>query len=640
MTLDPRRRFTSTQRTALYLHADGCCEHCGGNLDSGFDADHLIPHSRSGRTDVVNGAASCSHCNRSRKDKIMLTASTRQPAPLGHIEAGLSLRDWQQRAIPKMLDHKARSFLLHVAPGGGKTIPSLFVARHLIERGEIARVVIVTPTANLARQWAVTAHRIGLNVTPNWEGQREPRDMHGIVITYQRVRHGALALAAGCRASTLVIADEPHHLGADRSWAAAFEQAFAQATRWLLLSGTPFRSDGRPIPGVRYEQNEASSDFTYSYAQAIADGVCRRVSFNFYDGQLRWISDGRRVEADFTLALARREASRRLRTALTPELSEGLRQMIGDAFTQLQEVREDHPDAGMLVVCESIEHAQATAQIAEQVIGQPPVLITSDDPDATARIARFRTSNDPCVVAVNMVSEGVDIPRLRVGVYATPKKTPMLFRQIVGRFVRTGSGPDSACSHLFLPRDPELHNLAIEIEQEIAHRLPDPEDLLITDDAEDESATAPPDEPQMTFHPLAFEPQSRDALLSGTVVPPDEAAWIDRLAHKRGVSPDEILRRLDGTGAAAIERLPEGSAQPAYEQVEKLRRSRRRLVGRLHRITGTSHADLNVHVNKLAAAGRPVRDATVEELRAGNDLLERMIERSQARLAPGTATVA
>src|SRR4051794_10138815 len=103
MTLDPSRRFSPAQRTALYLNADGRCEHCGRDLDRGFDADHLIPHSRGGRTDMANGAASCPHCNRSRKDKIMITASTRRPAPLGPVEAGLSLRSWQQRAVPEML---------------------------------------------------------------------------------------------------------------------------------------------------------------------------------------------------------------------------------------------------------------------------------------------------------------------------------------------------------------------------------------------------------------------------------------------------------------------------------------------------------------------------------------------------------
>jgi len=640
MMLDPRRRFTRAQRTALYLYANGRCEHCGGDLAGGFDADHLIPHSRGGRTDVVNGAASCQHCNRSRKDQDMVTPVVRSIAPVSPIEAGLSLRGWQQRAVPEMLHHDERSFLLHVTPGGGKTIPSLFVARQLLERGEIARVVIVAPTANLARQWAATAHRVGLNITPNWAGQREPRDMHGIAVTYQRVRHGALALAAGCREATLAIADEPHHLGVDRSWADAFEEAFGGAARWLLLSGTPFRSDGRPIPGVRYENDEASSDFTYGYAQAIADGVCRRVSFNFYDGQLRWISDGRRVEADFTLALARREAARRLRTALTPDLSDGLRQMIGDAYVQLQEIREEHPDAGMLIVCETIEHAQATARIAERVIGRPPVLVTSDEADATGRIERFRSGTEPCIVAVNMVSEGVDIPRLRVGVYATPKKTSMLFRQIVGRFVRTGAGADNACSHLFLPKDPELHRLAAEIEREIAHRLPEPEDLQgpeCHDADQDEDALAP-ENPQATFHPLAFDAKHRDALLSGTVVPPDEAEWIDRLAHKRGVTPDEILRRLDGTGAGGTAGLPERPSPAAYELAEELRRRRRPLVGRLHRLTGEGHADINVHVNKLAAAGRPVRDATVDELRAGNDLLERMIEQAQRRGIGGLAS--
>ena len=59
------------------------------------------------------------------------------------------------------------------------------------------RVVIVAPTAHLARHWAATAHRIGLNITPAWEGQREPRDMHGIAIT--QASHPGRGRAAGGR---------------------------------------------------------------------------------------------------------------------------------------------------------------------------------------------------------------------------------------------------------------------------------------------------------------------------------------------------------------------------------------------------------------------------------------------------------
>lgn len=625
MYRDPRRRFSRSQRAALYFHADGRCEHCDQPLTNGFDADHLMPHSKGGRTITSNGAASCPHCNRTRKDEPMLPAT--RIATLKPVERHLTLRPWQQRAVPIITNSPQESFLLHVAPGGGKTIPALAVARNLLERRDICRVVVVTPTSNLARQWSAAAHRLGLNLTPHWDGTREPADMHGIAITYQRVRHAALGLAAGCRASTLVIADEPHHLGADCSWAEAFDQAFSTAHRWLLLSGTPFRSDGRPIPGVRYEHGEAQSDFSYSYREAIDDGVCRRVSFNFYDGQLRWISDGRKVEADFTLELAKRENSRRLRTALTPELSDGLRQMISDAHDQLAEVRQDHPQAGMLVVCETIQHAQATANIVKDVIGEMPALVTSDDREATKRIEGFRHGTGRCLVAVNMVSEGVDIPRLRVGIYATPKKTPMLFRQIVGRFVRTGSGPDNACSHLFLPRDPELHRLAAEIEHEIAHRLPDPADLLgpPAPDISDETLTPPPDEPITTFHPLAFEPHSRDAILSGTTVAPDEAAWIDRLAQKRGITPDEVLRRLgDSRTSASPDPFPLVEP-PAYEVVEQLRRRRTALVGRLHHLSGDAHADIHLQINKRTAAGRSVRQATINELRAGNQMLEQMI---------------
>ena len=49
-----------------------------------------------------------------------------------------------------------------------------------------------------------------------------------------------------------------------------------------------------------------------------------------------------------------------------------------------------------------------------------------------------------------MVSEGVDVPRLRVGVYATTARTELFFRQVVGRFVRRTPTPREQMSHLFL----------------------------------------------------------------------------------------------------------------------------------------------------------------------------------------------
>ena len=102
-----------------------------------------------------------------------------------------------------------------------------------------------------------------------------------------------------------------------------------------------------------------------------------------------WSSNQR---PNFAVALDRKESSRRHRTAISPSLSEGLERMISDGHAKLLELRERHTDAALLVVCETIEHAQGAARIAERICGQPPVVVTSDDPggDAPARGVQVR----------------------------------------------------------------------------------------------------------------------------------------------------------------------------------------------------------------------------------------------------------
>ena len=145
------------------------------------------------------------------------------------------------------------SFLLSAAPGAGKTIPSLAFARRLLDAGTINRVNVVCPTTPLTHQWAKVAASFGIHLQPDSEELHPPRDFHGIAATYARVASSAARWAPQCGARTLIIADEAHHLGEELAWGAGFARAFAATPRWLLLSGTPFRSDGSPIAGVRYE---------------------------------------------------------------------------------------------------------------------------------------------------------------------------------------------------------------------------------------------------------------------------------------------------------------------------------------------------------------------------------------------------
>lgn len=378
------------------------------------------------------------------------------------------LRGWQGQALKQLSGWDAGTFLISATPGAGKTRPALLYARQQFAERKLAGLVVVCPTAPLTRQWARAAHDVGLSLLPDAEGPTPPAGFHGVVVTYARIARDPQAWGR-ISPDTLVVADEAHHLGEDLTWGQGFDAAFRNARRWLLLSGTPFRSDKTSIPGVRYsEAGVAIPDVSYSYADAVRDGVCRPMVFVPFDGEFAWRTDGVERSATFADDLPKQQHSHRYRTALAPELADGLPRILGEAQQRLMAVRREHPDAGALVVTADSGHAHAVARVIERLSGQRPVVVLHTDPDAHRRLHAFKDSTEPWIVAVNMVSEGVDIPRLRVGVYATPAKTAMIFRQIVGRFVRVTPGMPVEASWLLMPADPTLRDHAARIEAEVA----------------------------------------------------------------------------------------------------------------------------------------------------------------------------
>ena len=195
----------------------------------------------------------------------------------------MTMRAWRSGAL-----------LVAAAPGAGKTRPALVFARELLRAGAVRRVVVVAPTAPLTRQWADAAGRLGVHLVPDAPELRPPRDFDGVAVTYARVAMVAERWSRQCGAPTLVIADEAHHLGEDLAWGLGFHLAFRDAGRRLLLSGTPFRSDQTPIPGVRYDDGVVVPDVSYTYADAVRDRICRPVTFVPYDGVLQWRTGERR----------------------------------------------------------------------------------------------------------------------------------------------------------------------------------------------------------------------------------------------------------------------------------------------------------------------------------------------------------
>lgn len=515
--------------------------------------------------------------------------------------------------MAKMENWDTGPFLISAAPGAGKTRPALEFARRQLGTGAADAVVLVCPTAPLTRQWALAASALGIELAPDAPSPRPPRGFHGVAVTYARIAKAPARWSRAARAQTLVIADEAHHLGEELAWGEGFTKAFGANRRWLLLSGTPFRSDAAPIPGVSYDADGvAAPDVSYTYAEAVVDRICRPVCFVAYDGTLSWRSGDDVIESSFETVLTPREANRRYRTAISTELPDGLPRILKEADAKLRSLRADgHSDAGGLVIAADSRHARRIAALLREATGRAPLVVLHAEPRAAAKLATFTHSRDPWIVAVNMVSEGVDIPRLRVGVYATAAKTPLVFRQIVGRFVRTLPGRPGEASWLYIPADQMLRDHASLVEQELRQALRPAGDLRDALDLErqhrlESEVTAP-----LAFVPLSADVAPQMTLFGGpapAAAPARLAAWAPAPVHA-GVSK-EIGEPADPT--------------PAFERRAMLRNERHRLVSEVRRRDGSSHREVNAWLNRRL--GIPsVGEATIDELERSVELLMRKL---------------
>ncbi len=411
-----------------------------------------------------------------------LSPSYPQRAPWGTAQR---LRAWQAEALdlyfgldgPDGPGGGPRDFLAAATPGAGKTTFALRLASELLRRRIIDRIVVVAPTEHLKTQWADAAARVSIRLDPGFSNRHgmPSRQFHGVAVTYAQVAvkasvHQRLVLDR----RTLVILDEVHHGGDALSWGDALREAYARATRRLLLSGTPFRSDTAPIPFVEYHPDQhgirvSRTDYSYGYGRALEDGVVRPVIFLVYAGQMRWrTKTGDEMEAQLGQDNTKDITAQAWRTALDPE-GEWIPAVLRSADRRLSEVREQVPDAGGLVIATDQTAARAYADILHGITGERPTVVLSDEPDASARIEEFSASTSRWMVAVRMVSEGVDVPRLAVGVYATSASTPLFFAQAIGRFVRARRRGETAS--VFLPNVPQLLALANSMELERDHAL-------------------------------------------------------------------------------------------------------------------------------------------------------------------------
>ncbi len=536
----------------------------------------------------------------------------------------IRLRRWQKEALDLLAAGDGADFLAVATPGAGKTTFALAAVVQHLSANPAHRVIVVAPTSHLKLQWARAAARLGLQLEPSWSSAPGtlPADMHGIVVTYQQVAANPDALAHHAPRCVIVL-DELHHTGEDRAWGAAVRRAFDAAPSRLALSGTPFRSDTHAIPFVTYIGDEARPDFEYGYTSALADrGVVRPVYFPTINGFMEWTApDGTHHAAGFDDPLDLQGSAHRLRTALSLE-GDWLPTVLGQANERLMELRVDQPDAAGLVIAADQDHARGIAHLLYQRHRVTAAVATSDDPTASQRIATFADGRAPWLVAVRMVSEGVDIPRLRLGVFATTTTTELFFRQAVGRFVRhTGGRARQERAWLFIPDDHRLRRWADTIAEQRRHSLrrswedgeqrEEPLDPAELDEVpEDEQGQL------SLFEVLSSQVIDGDGARSTFDEDPDADADVDGSEDEEDTAVAIDLPSPPPLGVGRFaEGLPEDLIdRPLAEVKVALRSTNAELAKELARYTGLSHREVNGRLNRLASVER-IADATADQLR-------------------------
>ena len=626
-----RRRFNSAERVALYLAADGKCTECHQELGPGWHGDHVTPYVAGGPTDVANGQALCPTCN--------LKKGRQLNGP----------RKWQADALREFMlwqPEGSNGFLVEATPGAGKTKLSIQIAIRLMESGHIERVVIAVPTARLETQWALEFAAFGININPNWHAGDGAlaTDVKGCVATYAEIANSPQIyrrLVGGV--PTLAILDEVHHCGEEHSWGTGIRTAFEPAWRKLLLSGTPFRSTNDAIPFVRYVDGVGAPDFRYGYDKALADRVVRAVFFPRRGGQMEWEWNGETRKATFDDLLPEQDAGRRLRTALSPR-GEWIPQVVADADKMLMELRQSDPKAGGIVFCETTPDARAVEQMLRKM-GRNPVLVISDEPEANARIGTFRESTDPWIVSIRKVSEGVDIPRLRVGVYATAWLTEMFFRQVVGRLVRTNAEEEDPTGYLFIPDDERLRAMAQQIKMQREHVLDQDDDELPGDLGNGPGGGSGGTDPSITtFRPVSATAIDQGIIVDSETVTPGELAYAEKvkmLAPETAIlSTAAVAQLLKNAGKLESDAVQASlfpvEEDPHHVRVQKLRQDNNTIVARVNYAHGIEHARVNGILNNLVGlpAKKGVHKASEDQLRHRLKLAQEWLRTGQV---PGTA---
>ena len=382
----------------------------------------------------------------------------------------MKLRRWQAECIQQAFDHydsQQAHFLCLATPGAGKTVMASQLAKRLLDHNLVDLIICFSPSVVVANDFCseLEAHT-GKKLNGLMGSQ-------GCSLTYQAM----LNLSEDfwelfSRYRVFVIFDEIHHCAGHtienaNAWGEKIiTRIQGRALFTLALTGTPWRSDSIPIVLSQYrkDDDQIHCDYQYGLSQAIRDGVCRLPRLVMIDNDQILLKQGSTTHRyrSFSDLLEHSECGYQ-------QLIESEALMVyilRAANKKLDVLRATTADAGGLIVATSVAHARQIKDLLKRELGEESAIATYREDDALTIIKDFKYSNEKWIVSVGMISEGANLPRLRVCCHLTRVKTELYFRQVLGRILRA-SGNVEEEGFLYMPAEDTLIEYACRVAEDV-----------------------------------------------------------------------------------------------------------------------------------------------------------------------------
>jgi len=440
----------------------------------------------------------------------------------------VNLRKWQAKATDTAVINYSKGrklFVTEACTGAGKTRHGVETAVDLMKSKSVDLVIVLTPSIATRSGWkdAFNKARTSLPEIRVTDDNEFPIDTNVWVTTYSGYEAAQKALTtAPVRLGIFTVIDEYHHAEQDAAWGTAVEALGGLAKHALFLSGTPWKQSGfcpllvgqSNIHGKPYYDSgeiRVSPDFAHDYSNDLRAGEDRATHwvnfrllpsiFTYDDGKieefalpdLENMSNQERLEWEEKAAKDKTPLGKHVKIDDNMLTGRGnAKELLAESVALLGKCRADTYQACsqrdlpiMLVVAQNIKAARNLADYIEEIHELKTVVIVSEDQRSHEVLEKTRAQcadNSPdkpdVIISVGMISEGVDIPQIKVIAYLSAVLTTLYLVQVIGRALRrmfvpsrkgfADSHPSQITAHFIALAHPKICYVASRIEQQMS----------------------------------------------------------------------------------------------------------------------------------------------------------------------------